>query len=245
MITVVLWKWGTLYGVENLTRMRSMLFRHLSLPHRITVITDSRRSVPKGMGYLPIRRTVTPGYNRHCMCRMWIYSKDAKVLGDRLLQMDLDVVITDSLDPLFDRPDPFIIWRADSAPKPPQRTHNWAYNPTLLLLNAGARSDIWDAWRKSPARVYRAAEAAGWDPFVGSDQSIVSYLLEKSGQPPATWAQADGIHGFRVFAGKRGRRGETLPDGCRFVSFHGRGKERQPSSPHLQALCPWINEHWR
>ncbi len=221
-----------------------MLSRHLSLPHKITVITDA--PVPKGMDAFPVSKTITKGHDGNCMRRLWLYSAKAAELGDRLLQLDLDVVITDSIDQLIDRSDPFVIWRGDSNIRLPRRTHNWAYNPTVMLLDAGARMHVWDEWRANPDRIYAEATAHGWDPKVNSDQGIATYLMDRDqSNPPAVWTEKDGIHAFRIIAGKNGDRGRTLPKGCRIVSFHGKGAARQPDSEMLRDKCPWIVEHWR
>jgi hypothetical protein len=244
MITVVLWWWGDRYSVEHLLKMRSMLRRHLSFPHEIKVITDrDKKDLPAGTWKFDVKNTLRKRIpDRVCMRRMWLYSEEAGALGERLLQLDLDVVLTDSIDPIVDRPEPFVIWRGDSTVKP-NRPHGWAYNATVMLLNPGARKDVWDQWLKDPKKIYRESEEAGWDPKVNSDQAIATYLLEK--QPPAYWTQADGIHAYRGFAGPDGMKSKELPAGCRIVSFHGRGGKRHPGSAELQERTPWIKEHWR
>lgn len=242
MITVCLWKWGDRYGVEHLEKMQSMLKRHLSLPHEIVCITDNRYTVPAGMHYFSVRETIKrKEFEFNCVRRMWLYSAEAKKLGKRLLQLDLDMVLTDSIDPIVDRPEPFVIWRSDSTKKP-GRPHGWAWNATVMLSDAGARDDVWQAWSRSPKKVARQADAAGWDYKCNSDQAIGTYLLLK-GQV-AEWTAADGIHAYRVFAGPDGMKDKGLPEGCRMVSFHGRRGIRNPANKTLQERSPWIREHW-
>lgn len=234
MITVVLWKWGKKYTAAHVAKMQSMLKRHLSLPHRIVCITDKPGDLPKGVTSAPMRGVIR-NHDWKCSRRLWLYSADAATLGERLFQLDLDMVITDSLDPIVDRPEPFVIWRSDS-----NTEHKYAYNATVMLTTAGARRDVWDQWVANPKTVYAHADAAGWWSKTNSDQAIATYLLQDN--PPAVWTHADGIYAYRVFAGKHGERGETLPEGCRLVSFHG---PRDPSIPDLQKKSPWIREHWR
>jgi hypothetical protein len=249
MITVVLWHWGQRYGRVHLERMQAMLARCLSLPHEIVCITDRPKDVPKGMRTFDVKHTIhAPDFN--CIRRMWLYSgkpTNGKPwpgdLGSRLLQLDLDVVLTDSIDPLVDRPDPFVIWKGDSTRKP-NRPHGWAYNATVMLLDAGARSDVWDRYRANPEKIHRLADADGWDVKTCSDQAIATYLLKDN--PPAVWTQDDGIYAYRGFAGPDGMKDTgVLPGGCRIVSFHGRRGKRHPGDPTLQQRSPWIMEHWR
>lgn len=248
MITVCLWHWGRRYGRAHLERMQSMLARHLSLPHEIVAITDRPSDVPAGMRTYDVALTIQKA-DFKCIRRMWLYSGPngkgkpwAGDLGERLLQIDLDVVLTDSIDPLVDRPDPLVIWRSESTRKP-NRPHGWAYNATFLLLTAGARRDVYDRWISNPKGVQRAADLDGWDTPTNSDQAIATYLLKDG--PVAYWTDADGIHSYRGFAGPDGMKDAGLPPGCRVVSFHGRSGARHPGAVELQQRSPWIAQHWR
>lgn len=248
MITVCLWHWNGRYGRQHLEKMRNMLARHLSLPHRITCITDRKSDVPVGMGYFDVKHTV-PANDFNCIRRMWLYAGPQPKgkpwpgdLGDRLLQLDLDVVLTASIDPLIDRPEPLVIWKSDSTRKP-YRPHGWAYNATVLLLTPGARADVYERYSRDPRGVGRDADEAGWDVKTCSDQAIATYLLKE--QPTAHWTIDDGIYSYRGIAGPEGLRDKGLPANCRVVSFHGRRGQRHPGDRILQQRSPWIVEHWQ
>lgn len=247
-MTVVLWKWGTRYGREHLNKMQSMLQRCLTVPHNIVCITDKPSDVPKGMATFNVDYTVHKA-DFKCIRRMWLYAGPRSKgqpwpgdLGDRLLQLDLDVVLTGSIDPLVDRPDPFVIWKSEST-KQPFRPHGWAYNATVMLLTPGARRDVWDRYVADRKGVGKSADKDGWDVRTCSDQAIGTYLL-KDNHPPF-WTDADGIYSYRGIAGPYGEKDHGLPEGCRIVSFHGRGGARHPGVPELQKNSPWIAEHWR
>ncbi len=234
MITVVLWKWGKKFTPAHVSKMQSMLSRHLHLPHRIVCITDTPKELPPGVTPAPMPKILAGDYKG--LRRMWLYSAKAGKLGDRLLQLDLDVILTDSIDPIVDRPEPFVIWKSDS-----NWGEKWAYNATLMLITPGAKDDVWQRYAADPLGVMRAAEVAGFGAKVNSDQAAAMYLLKDDPAVPV-WTQADGVYAYRVFAGKYGDRGQHLPDGCRLVSFHG---PRDPSQAELQQKSPWIAEHWR
>lgn len=233
MITVVLWKWGKKFTAGHVAKMQSMLSRHLTLEHEIVCITDRPKELPKG-----VRSATMPPvlpWDVKGLRRMWLYSHEAGVLGDRLFQLDLDVVLTDCIDPIVDRPEPFVIWKSDSNFK-----DKWAYNATVMLVTPGAKHDVWQRWAADPRGVFKAADVDGWAPKINSDQAIACYLMKDQDVP--VWTQADGIFAYRVFAGKHGDRGQVLPEGARIVSFHG---PRDPSIPDLQQKSPWILEHWQ
>jgi hypothetical protein len=247
VLTVCLWHWGQRYGPRHLVTMQSMLRRHLSLPHRVTCITDRPQDVPGTMQVFDVKHTVSKG-DFNCIRRMWLYAgKQPKGrpwpgdLGDRLLQLDLDVVLTDSIDPLVDRPDDFVIWKSEST-KRVNRPHGWAYNATMMLLRPGARADVWDRYRANPKAVERDADVDGWDVKCNSDQAIATYLLKD--RPVSAWTSEDGIYSYRAFAGPDGMKDTGLPHGCRVVSFHGRRGNRHPGAKDLQEKSPWIAQHW-
>lgn len=232
MITVVLWKWGKKFTNGHVAKMQSMLRRHLTLEHRVVCITDRPKELPKGVEPAPMPPVLPWDFKG--LRRMWLYSAEAGRLGERLFQLDLDVVITGSIDAIVQRPEPFVIWKSDSNWK-----DKWAYNATVMLTTAGARDDVWQRWHANPRGVFTAADADGWGATVNSDQALACYLMKDT--PPAVWTQDDGIYAYRVFAGKHGDRGQVLPEGARIVSFHG---PRDPSMPELQQKSPWIQEHW-
>jgi hypothetical protein len=233
LITVCVWKWGRKFTRDHVKRMQSMLQRHLSLPHRIVCITDAPHDVPSGVTSAPLPKIHAWDYK--CLRRLWILSPQASRLGDRLLQLDLDMLICDTIDPLVDRPEPFVVWKSDSC-----CPHKYGYNPSVMLLTASAKSDIWHDYMANPKGVIRAAEKAGWWARTNSDQGVMTHLLQ--GHDVPVWTREDGIDAYRVIAGKRGQRGKTLPPGVRVVSFHG---PRDPSDPALHVQSPWILEHWR
>lgn len=233
MLTVVIWKWGKKFTAGHVVKMQSMLSRHLSVPHRIVCITDRPQDLPPGM--TPAKMPPVLDWDVKGLRRMWLYSAAAGKLGDRLLQLDLDVILTDSIDPIVNRPEPFVIWKSESNFK-----DKWAYNATVMLITPGAKDDVWRRWSANPRVVFAEADADGWAPRVNSDQAIACYLMQD--QEVAVWTQDDGIFAYRVFAGKHGDRGQVLPAGARIVSFHG---PRDPSVPDLQHKSPWILEHWR
>jgi hypothetical protein len=233
VITVVLWKWGKKFTVGHVRKMQSMLSRHLHQPHQIVCITDRPEEMPKGI--TPARMPPVLPWDYKGLRRMWLYSAEAGRLGSRLLQLDLDVVLTDSIDPIVNRSEDFVIWKSDSNWK-----DGWAYNATVMLITPGAKEDVWQRYMADPRGVLKAADRDGWGGQVNSDQALACYLMKD--QQVAVWTQDDGIYAYRVFAGKHGDRGQVLPAGARIVSFHG---PRDPSQADLQVKSPWILEHWR
>jgi hypothetical protein len=147
--------------------------------------------------------------------------------------MDLDTVITDSLDPLFDRPEPFLILQGGNATNP------CPFNGALQMLRPGYRHDVWDDFSIEAAQkipydsfpddqawlAYKLPGAAGWK--VGPETG--AYVFRKPAWPGyISWDIA-------IDEGTD----KDLPKGARLVTFSG---WRSPARfEHL----PWIKQNWR
>jgi hypothetical protein len=204
------------YGVEHVIRLQSMVARHLSLPHRFVCISD--QDVP-GVETLPLWPDLAELGG--CYRRLKVFDPAFTMLGDRFAVMDLDCVVTGSLDEMFSRTEPFVInaYRPISARDPDQH-----YNGGLLLMTAGARPRVWLDF--DPKRV-PAAIAARRRFCIGTDQAWIRLRL---GKTEARFK--DGVYEFRQI-------GANLPADARVVMFAG---QRDPST---SLEIAWVREHWR
>jgi len=144
------------------------------------------------------------------------------MFGDRLVSMDLDTVITGALDPLFDRPEDFVIWGCSDFPT------QW-YNGGLFMLRTGTRPQVWTTFDPdtSPEKSLRAR-------CFGSDQGWIRYVL---GSKEATWNEQDGVYSFRKHLAPKG---DYLPAGARVVNFHGKVDPWSQPASHFS----WIRKHY-
>lgn len=234
MITVVTFLWFEpdgrhnhlfVYSADYVNRLRSMLARHLTLPHEMVCVTD----MPDGID--PRVRIVAPPAPERDWPRFFrrlaLFRRDAASVfgGTRLLAIDLDVVIRARIDDLVDRPEDFAMWEprlyhALRGVRPYSR-----YNGSLILLDAGSRPQVHE--RFDVATAPAALAAAGLDV---DDQSWISLVL---GPDEATWPWNGEIRSLNA---------TPDPQAARMVFFNG---PRSPAMPALRAQHPWISEHWR
>jgi hypothetical protein len=236
-LNVVCWKWAprsgyrSSYGPETVNVLHAMVRRHYPALGRFLCVTDDPSGIDAGI------EIVTPwndfadlpsphgGKNPSCYRRLRAFHPEAgAVFGERFVSLDLDVVVTGDLAPLWDRPEDFVCY-GDTNPK----TH---YNGSMFLLRAGSRPQVWTDFdpRRSPDLAYEAG-------FFGSDQAWLSYCL---GRDEARWARHDGVVSFRNEIRQSGSK--ELPAGTRVVVFHG---ELDPWHPFAQARYAWVREHYR
>lgn len=230
MLTVVTCLWSDpqrrrsyKFTPEHVKTLKRMVERHLSLPHEFVCITDERID---GVRCVPIDwRKHVPGT---CYVRLMIRRPDiAGVLGRRIMSLDLDCVITGSLDEIAGRSERSVFWHN---PNWPQRRRAF-YQTSIQLFDAGAHSELWTDFDPvvTPTWVNRR--------YGGAEQAWVS---ERLGEGEPYWDQSHGIYGAgRLFDGKADMGVSGLPEGARIVFFPG---DRIPQQPEVQALHPWIKE---
>ncbi len=210
MLNIGTWVWGDKYDQRYVERLFAGIRRHLSQPYRPWVFQVSEHD-----HYL----TEIPG----CFARLRmfdpIWQRDNGI-DDRLVCLDLDVVITGPLDPLFDRPESFVILQGANAANP------CPFNGSVMMLRAGAHPEVWSDF---------SLQAAGKAPFYAfpDDQGWLWHKLPNA----AGWncGPESGIWSF----GKRGwPQDNKLPQGARIVAFPGK---RDPS---MFTYLDWVKENW-
>jgi hypothetical protein len=237
MLTVVTWKWKpqpgyrSSYPPSTVNTLAAMIRRHYPHPHRMVCVTDDPAGIDPRVEILPawddFANIPSPhgGKNPSCYRRLRLFHPDAaQWFGERYVSLDLDVVITGDLTPLWHRPEPIVFW-GDTNPLPGSH-----YNGSMMLMTAGSRPQVWTDFdpAKSPQLSLKAR-------CFGSDQGWISYRL---GKGEAKWTRADGVYSFRNELQKT----KQLPANARIVVFHGR---IDPWSAEAQHGWPWVREHYR
>lgn len=224
MLTVLTYLWGTRhYQPAHVEQLARSVARWLDLPHRFVCITDDPIPGVKTMA------NPAPQFPARCYRRLWLFSEDARGLGEGILHLDLDVVICGSLAPFVAGETDFRIYRARSV-----AAQGYSLNPSVMWLKPGTQTDIWQRFIADPSHVARVANKAG---FWGSDQAVISYLRRMVNIP--TFGDADGLVSYRHI---RHASLTMPPAGTRIVSFHGK---RTPFEKEIQAAHPWIRQAWQ
>ena len=233
MITLVSWLWKQQgypirYTAKHVNIWANMVERHITIPHRLLCITDD----PTGIDIptLPLwnfEEIESPKWPGRCRPQAYrclrMFDKEVGLtIGARFCSMDLDCVITGSLDSILNRTEDFLIlW------SPQERN---CYNSSLIIMDAGARQRVWD--RFTP---YSAITAS--DLYLGSDQAFIRYVL---GPNETTLWNRDGIYQFYHSPGIR--QSKAIPIDCRIVFFAG---NRTPWDPSIKVTQPWVLKHYR
>lgn len=203
--------WGRKYPPHYIERLKAGVARNTTVPYRFHVWTPHPEDE---------ELTRIPG----CFCRLralcpeWQASHGIEE-GDRLVCLDLDLVVTGALDPLLAKREPFVILQGVNAVNPNP------FNGSVWSLQAGYRPDVWSDF------TLEKASKVTWYAFP-DDQAWFHHKMPDAG----AFGPRDGVYAFQ----KRGwPRGTALPANARIVAFPGC---RDPSQfSHLD----WVREHWR
>lgn len=204
------WLWGEKYGGAYVRRLHQALQRHMTDDWEWMLC----RPPPEDE-----HLTRIPG----CFARLRMFDPEWQArngieAGDRLVCLDLDLIVTGSLGGLFDRPEPFVILQGVNASNP------CPYNGSLWMMTAGHRPDVWRDFS------LEAAAKVPHDKFP-DDQAWFAHKLRDAG----AFGPEQGVYAFH----KPGwPKGEALPKNARIVAFPG---WRDPEGfKHI----PWVKQHW-
>jgi nucleoside-diphosphate-sugar epimerase len=239
-LTFVTWKWkgddpARQFASEHVNVLHAMLGRHYHAPFRLICLTDDPSGLDAAIVALPLPETKADhlpaprqGQSKKfpaCYRRLWLFSQEATVLGTRICQLDIDVIILEDITKMLQRKTADFVGWAD------QKSFAWnKIAGGLWLLNTGTHTDVWDEFNPqvSPTMAHNAG-------YHGSDQAWLSYKLYP---PEQVITQKDGA----IKLGWLTKGGHMPPPGIKMVFTSG---VAPPWSQQLQLGYPWIKAHWR
>jgi hypothetical protein len=237
-------RWGSAYGVDYANKLFSMVRRNTERPLRFVCFTDDRAGLDPAIeahDLLPIELPPTHRWKPWRKIALW-GERPGGIEGDFLF-LDLDVVVTASIDPFFDyRPDATYCV-----------IENWTQpgsgigNTSVFRLRASAHTEVYGAL---------AADPAGTVARYRNSQTFVSRTISSSVFWPAEWCvsfKEDLVPRWPLNFVKPA----PFPERARITCFPGHpnpDEAREGSWPpgawykrvykHVRPT-PWIAEHWR
>lgn len=236
MISVVCFKWHkpgyrSAFNAVHVNTLYSMVRRWYPYPFRFICITDDPSGIspeiecaPLWRDFMNLKNPTWPTIAPNCYPRLRTFSKEfERLAGKRFVCIDLDVVITGDLTPLWSRPEDFVIYASAKS-----SNH---YNGSMWMMTAGCRSRVWEDF--DPIESPKLANRAGNN---GSDQGWIQYRL---GKKEAIWTVKDGIYSYR---GDMKFSQKFVPENARIVVFHGIPK---PWDQKARSTSPWVDAYYR
>jgi len=240
LITICCWLWNEGYRdfqPKHVNTLYRMVKRNITVPFRFVCVTEETKGFCEGVellktppeaAKLAILKTPEGVKFPSCYRRLWMFSKAAECLGEKVLLVDIDLVVTGDLTPIVDRPQEFIGWR-------PFR--DWGkktrFGGGIYLLKTGSRTEVWDDFEGAAS--ITAARQAG---YRGSDQAWISYKL---GEKEPYFERTSGIYSIRDMLNANPKDKYKLPPDARLVQFNG------PEKPDGTTACqvPWVQQNYK
>lgn len=231
-LTIVCWKWRsdgnylTEYGARDVNILAAMLRRNLTIPYTLKLVSDDFDGVDSSIERVQIwtePNVKVAGNKPNCYRRLRQFAPEARYfLGERVLSLDLDCVITGNLDSILSEDVDFKAWNKGLV----------AYQGGMILHKPGKFPFLWTEF--DPQNTPRETAARR---IVGSDQAWISMRMPK-GLP--VWTKADGILSYKGDLRNCREYLETgeLPPNTKIVFYHGQPKP-------AQCRDRFVLEHWR
>ncbi len=232
MISVVCWMWsGPLRSFlpGHVNALRRMVAHYLPIPHRFICVTDEQTGLDPAVEWIrtpsssqALGGLYTPEGPRFPSCyrRLWGFSEEARILGDRILVIDIDLVVLRDMSHIFAETADFVGWR-------PYR--DWGsklrFGGGMYLMTTGSRSFVWDDF-KGQSSIHESRRAG----FRGSDQAWISYKLAPRNE--AYFGKDKGLYSVRDLTPKM-----KLPADACVVQFNGNEKPWQSNTS-------WVRSAW-
>lgn len=223
-------KFNQPYTADHVRDLKDMVKANLTVPHEFAVITDQPELFDDDLDIRAIlidRATHVPGT---CYVRlMTFHPQGREIIGDKVLQIDLDTLIVGNIDHLVSREEDLVLWRNPALH--PSRPGRSLYNTSILLHKCGTMPEIWQCFRElGKSRI--PAKDDQW------------YLSDALGPDVPTFDGArDGV--YRIAPSpldtRGGISGVRPPANACVVTFPGsNGKWTEPT---IRQANPWIAEY--
>ena len=219
MLNVLCVRVGRKYSTDYVYKLKNMVERHLKQPHRFICLTDN-------VGQLPgIDCIAAPIQIADSWCKIGLFAPNHRLIekGDKCLYLDLDVIITGSLDKLIEG-------KLEKIP-------SYADNDMIDSKDLWIAKDWRDPFNSSvmywvhpnKSRIYGQFEQSHVERLRG-DQNLIAELM-----PDAKTFTPQDILSYK-FSGVNKK--DEKPK-CKVVLFHG--KPKMHDLPDVK----WIKQEWK
>lgn len=232
-------KWGTKYGPEYVNRLYAMVRRNLKGDFRFVCLTDDGSGIRAEVECFPIPDLKLPdGLPERGWKKLTTFEVDLHGLKGTALFLDVDVVITDSIDAFFEQPGEFLI------------IHDWKRpwrvtgNSSVYRFKLGAHADVLQQFRTTGAEARDAFR---------NEQAFLSDVLHKQGKLsywPTSWCCSYKYHCIPPWPTNYWRE-PSVPAGTKIVIFHGEVNPpdalegRRNRALRFVRRAPWIADYWK
>jgi len=231
---VLVLKHGQKYSSDYVNKMYNMVSRNLTYPFKMHCITEDPTGLDPAINVIPLPPSMAVN---GWWYKPYIYSNDLPINGT-ILYLDLDLVIVNKIDRLFDfYPGEYCIIRDFTRAMRP----GWEkYNSSVIKFEKGQLDRVWKKFQKQHQSIIRK--------FFGDQDYLYDETRDQAKVFPDSWVRSwkweiRKDKAFKPGATKGNREFKTIehikaPMECCIVAFHG------DPNPH-KCKDPYIVDNWR
>ena len=247
-VNVICLKYGTRYPAHYVNRLYRGVSTNLKQSHNFYCCTDDPKGLDEGIITIPFPND--PGLNSgwpHVLVKLLIFQKDFGGISGPTLLLDVDLVITGSIDCFFNyKPDSFCM------------IHNWCNwrkrilglrpkvgNSSVVRFNSG------DASHKIFKVFLNEMSDAEDRSRFNTEQAFMTYAAKKVEWWPSSWVQSFKWN-LRPTFPLNHIITPKLPKSCKILVFHGKPDPDEAVAGfkgvklhHTTKKAAWIAESWK
>lgn len=236
-VNIICMKWGAKYDATNVNRLRGMVKRHLSRPHRFVCFTDNATGVRDDVEVMPLPHVNIPQGPERCWRKLGVFAPEETGLRGLTLFLDLDLVLLDSIDCFFEHPGEFIIirdWLRDGT------TGRAVGNSSVFRFDAEKHHAILESFNADAQNI--AAQHR-------CDQDWMTHYVGTPTYWPEAWCRSFKRHCLQPFPVSLFKAPKRPPE-TKILVFHGDPKPEvaanemtmKPLALRFTKPAPWLNQ---
>ena len=237
-VNIICMKWGDKYGSDYVNKLHNMVSKNLTKKFRFICFTENEKGLNNRIEIFPLPSIKMPKNKPE---RGWrklsILQKDLNGLTGTCLFLDLDIVIVDNIDPIFELSGEFLI-AFDKRKK-----KSSIGNSSVFRFEAGAHHDIYENFNNNSSTILS---------IFRNEQAYLSDMIVKKGifqYWPEGWCPSFKYHCVPNFP-LNYFLSPKIPMGAKIILFHGLPEPADAAEGksgrwyRYIKKSPWINEHW-
>ncbi|MDG5799411.1 hypothetical protein QA597_03445 [Marinilabiliaceae bacterium ANBcel2] len=243
MNNIICIKWGTKFGPDYINRLYSMVKRNTTIDFRFVCLTDDGEGIIPEVEVKDIPKTGIkefdgrePWVYGHGWLKIASFVKKLHDLEGPTLFLDLDVLIVDNIDSLFEEEGEFLVIKEWDK-------KDETGNTSVYRFNAGNHADALEYLKNNMDKVLSS---------VRNEQEFITQYIHSQGRLkywPAEWCRSFKRHCLPKPYGWFGT--AKLPENSKIIIFHGRPNPPEAikgvSGKWYRRVAPvkWVEENWK
>lgn len=240
-VKIICLKWGTKYPAEYVNRLYRMVNKHLTIPFEFYCITENTEGLYPEVNVLDL---ILEEGLKGWWYKLQLFKLDFYGLSGQAMFLDLDVVITDNINSLFEvNPNEFVIIKDLQAGK--------IYNSSVFKLMLGTQTHVWDSFMQDKENIIsRMHGDQDWisenvnDAKIWPKGWVVSFKKECNSRDKHSWGSIGRLLRSKGYCLPKGN--AIPPEEAKIVYFHGKPDPDDvvDKSFDMWKQAPWIRKEW-